>query len=69
MDSIKKLYTVLIRRFFSHGQKRKQVHQISTRVQITGSGLPKRKERRDAFYCQKIWVKIRQLGSNLDKKN
>ncbi|EFM26407.1 hypothetical protein HMPREF9319_2074 [Streptococcus equinus ATCC 700338] len=45
--------------------KRKQVHKISTRVQIR---LPKRKERREAFYCQKIWVKIRQPDSNLDKK-
>ena len=69
MDSIKKLYTVHYKWFFSHGQKRKQVHQIFTRVQITGSGLPKRKERRDASYCQKIWVKMRQPGSNLDKKN
>ena len=34
MDSIKKLYTVLIRRFFSHGQKRKQVHQIFPEFKI-----------------------------------
>ena len=34
--------------------KRKQVHKISTRVQIR---LPKRKERREAFYCQKYGLK------------